>query len=168
MSNNCEVQELVREFRERGLQNLLSNLPVHSYSVQVHRKAEVCSKPGEGRHKFALTWSHEGHKTSPNDYGEPHPEIFRHSRTMAAVCLMQHDTQFQGTPSCGWLSVANPTKGWGCRWTHKASFRTNIKQQKEAGSWPLAGRTPGTSAQCLRQANFTTSRADKCPRTGHW
>ena len=33
MSNNFEVQELVREFRERGLQNLLSNLPVQSYST---------------------------------------------------------------------------------------------------------------------------------------
>ena len=33
MSNNCEVQELVREFRERGLQNLLSNPPVQSYST---------------------------------------------------------------------------------------------------------------------------------------
>ena len=36
-SNNCEVQELVREFRERGLQNLLSNLPVQSYSTWVQR-----------------------------------------------------------------------------------------------------------------------------------
>ena len=33
MSNNCAVQQLVREFRERGLQNILSNPPGQSYST---------------------------------------------------------------------------------------------------------------------------------------
>ena len=64
MSNNCEVQKLEREFMEKGLQNLLSNSPVKSYPTQVQRQVEVCSKPGKDKHKFALTWSDEGHKAS--------------------------------------------------------------------------------------------------------
>ena len=64
MSNNCEVQDLVREFKERGLQNILSNFLVQSYPTKVQRKAEVCSNSDEGRQKFALTWSDERHKAS--------------------------------------------------------------------------------------------------------
>ena len=64
MSNNCEVQELVREFKERRLQNLLSNSPVQSYPTKVQRKEEVRSNLGEGRQKFSLTWSDERHKAS--------------------------------------------------------------------------------------------------------
>ena len=64
MSNNCEVQKLVQEFKERGLQNLLRNSPVQSYPTKVQRQAEVFSKPGEFKHKFALTWSDERHKAS--------------------------------------------------------------------------------------------------------
>ena len=64
MSNNCEVQELVRDFKERGLQNLLSNSLVQSYPTKVQRKAEVCSNLDEGRQKFALTRSDERHKAS--------------------------------------------------------------------------------------------------------
>ena len=64
MSNNCEVQKLVREFKERGLQNLLHNSPVQSYPAKVQRKEEVCSKLDEGRQKFTLTRSDERHKAS--------------------------------------------------------------------------------------------------------
>ena len=64
MSNNCEVQELVREFKERGLQNLLSNSPVQSYPTKVQRKEEFCSNSDEGRQKFTLTRSDERHKAS--------------------------------------------------------------------------------------------------------
>ena len=64
MSNDYEVQELIREFKERGLQKLQSNSPVQSYPTKVQRKAEVCSNLDEGRQKFALTWSDERHKAS--------------------------------------------------------------------------------------------------------
>ena len=64
MSENYEVQKLVREFKERGLQNLMSKSPVQSYPTKVQRKAEVCSNSDKGRQKFALTRSDERHKAS--------------------------------------------------------------------------------------------------------
>ena len=96
MSNNCEVQKLVREFKERGLQNLLSSSPVQSYPTKVQRKAEVFSKPDEGRQEFALTWSDERHKASYQDSGESNHVSSGFDRTKADVCLMQLDMQVWG------------------------------------------------------------------------
>ena len=96
MSNNCEVQELVREFKERGLQNLLSNSPVQSYPTKVQRKAEVCSKSDEERKKFALMWSDERHKASREDLEASQDVSSWFGRTKAAVCLMHLDPQFWG------------------------------------------------------------------------
>ena len=53
MSNDCNVQELVREVRDRGLQHLLSNPPVQPYlakyidrqefALNLQRRTGVCS-----------------------------------------------------------------------------------------------------------------------------
>ena len=53
MSNDCKVQELVREVRVRGLQHLLSTPPVHPYlskyndrqefALNLQRRTGVCS-----------------------------------------------------------------------------------------------------------------------------
>ena len=53
MSNDCKVQELVREVRDRGLQHLLSTPPVQPYlakyidrkefALNLQRRAGVCS-----------------------------------------------------------------------------------------------------------------------------
>ena len=53
MSNDCNVQELVREVRDRGLQHLLSTLPVQPYlakyidseefALNLQRRTGVCS-----------------------------------------------------------------------------------------------------------------------------
>ena len=66
MSADREVQELLREFRQRGLQNLMSNppasapyeetplvpnQPMQMRSTRKKFKAEVCSKRNEERHK---------------------------------------------------------------------------------------------------------------------
>ena len=53
MSNDCKVQELVREVRDRGLQHILSTAPVQSYlakyidkqefALNLQRQTGVCS-----------------------------------------------------------------------------------------------------------------------------
>ena len=57
MSNDHEVQELLREFRERGLQNLMSNLvlhpPMQTCSTRNKFKVEVHSKWNEERHNLS-------------------------------------------------------------------------------------------------------------------
>ena len=44
MSNDCEVQELVREIRDRGLQHLLSTPPVQSYLAKYIGRQEFSLK----------------------------------------------------------------------------------------------------------------------------
>ena len=88
MSNDCEVQELLREFRERGLQNLMSNppceeaFPVPKQPMQIRStrkkfKAEVCSKWNEERHNSS------GKTQEDPEMYPPGPTEWRH-----AVCLM--------------------------------------------------------------------------------
>ena len=55
MSNDCEVQKLLRVVRERGLLNLLSNPPGQPCSTKEQRKVEVRSKGLEERQKCALS-----------------------------------------------------------------------------------------------------------------
>ena len=55
MSNDREVQELLRLVRERALLNLLSNPPMQPCSTKAQRKVEFHSKRKEERKKCALS-----------------------------------------------------------------------------------------------------------------
>ena len=93
MSTDREVQELLREFRERGLQNLMStppasapreetslalNQPMQTRSTRKKFKAEVRSKRNKERHK-------PSGKTSKDPEMYPPGSVeWRH-----VVCLMQ-------------------------------------------------------------------------------
>ena len=112
MSNDHEVQELSREFRERGLQNLMSNpsckeaslAPKKPMQIRSNRKkfkVEVHSKRNEERHKPSGKTSED-----PEMY-PPGLAKWRH-----AVCLMKKYIGMQSqeprllrTQSCGWSNV---------------------------------------------------------------
>ena len=95
MSNDREVQELLREFRERGLQNLMSNPPCEEASLAPKQpmqirstrkkfKAEVRSKRNEERHKPS------GKTLEDPEIYPPGSAEWRH-----AVCLMQNYSGMQ-------------------------------------------------------------------------
>ena len=74
MSNDREVQELLRLVRERALLNLLSNPPVQPCLTKAQRKAEVRSKRKEERKKCALSRT----KKSTGLHKKPlkHPKMY--------------------------------------------------------------------------------------------
>ena len=90
MSADREVQELLSEFRERGLQNLMSNLPasapheetppapnqpMQTRSTRKKFKAEFRSKWNEERHKPSRK-TLEDPEMNPAGSTELHPEGF--------------------------------------------------------------------------------------------
>ena len=84
MSADCELQELLREFEQMGLQNLMSNAsastpreetppappqPMQTRSTRKKFKPEVCSKQNEDRHKQSGKTS-EDPKMNPSGLAE--------------------------------------------------------------------------------------------------
>ena len=105
MSNDREVQELLREFRERGLQNLLSNPPCEEASPARKQPMQIRSNRKKFKVEVHSKWNEERHNPSGNTQEDP--EEWRH-----VVCLMQNYSGMQTkghcllrTQSCGWSNV---------------------------------------------------------------
>ena len=112
MSNDREVQELLREFRERGLQNLMSNPPYKEVSPAPKQSMQIRSTRKKFKAEVLSKWNKERHNSSKKTQEDPEmyppgPAEWRH-----VVCLMQNYSgmQSQGhrllrTQSCGWSNV---------------------------------------------------------------
>ena len=94
MSNDCEVLELLREFRERGLQNLLSNPHVQPCSIKAQRKVEVRSKRKKERQKCALsrTKKSTGLHRKPLKHPKMYPPGLAEPRQLFVLCTLTHNS----------------------------------------------------------------------------
>ena len=94
MLNDREVHELLQEFRERGLQNLLSNPPVQPCSTKAQRKVEVRSKRKEERQKYAL--SRMKKSTGLHRKNMKHPKMYppglAELRRLFVLCTLTHNS----------------------------------------------------------------------------
>ena len=94
MLNDCEVHNLLRVFRERGLLNLLSNPPGKPCSTKPRRKAEVRSKGSEERQKCTL--SHTKNSTVLHRKTLKHPKMYPpgliEPRQMFVLCTLAHNS----------------------------------------------------------------------------
>ena len=94
MSNDREVQELLREFRERGLQNLLSNPPMQPCSTKAQRKAEVRSKGSKERQKCTLspTKNSIGLHRKTLKHPKMYPPGLIELRWLFVLCTLTHNS----------------------------------------------------------------------------
>ena len=94
VSNDREVQNLLRVVRERGLLNLLSNPPVQPCLTKAQRKAEVHSKRKEERQKCAL--SHTKKSTGLHRKNLKHPKMYPpglvEPRWLFVLCTLTHNS----------------------------------------------------------------------------
>ena len=94
MSNDHEVQELLRLVRERALLNLLRNPPMQQCSTKAQRKAEVRSKRKEERQKCALirTKKSTGLHRKPLKHPKMYPPGLVEPRWLFVLCTLTHNS----------------------------------------------------------------------------
>ena len=94
MSNDREVQKLLRVVRERGLLNLLSNPPGQPCSTKAQRKAEVRSKGSEERQKCALcrTKNNTGLHRKTLKHPKMYPPGLTEPQQLFVLCTLTHNS----------------------------------------------------------------------------
>ena len=94
MSNDREVQNLLRVVRERGLLNLLSNPPGKPCSTKAQRKAKVHSKGSEERKKCALcrTKNSTGLHRKTLKHPKMYPPGLVELRWLFFLCTLTHNS----------------------------------------------------------------------------
>ena len=94
MSNDHEVQKLLRVVRETGLLNLLSNPPGQPCSTEAQRKAEVRSMGSEERQKCALccTKNSTGLHRKTLKHPKMYPPGLIEPRWLFVLCTLTHNS----------------------------------------------------------------------------
>ena len=95
MSNDRKVLELLRDFRERGLQNLMSNPPCEEASPAPKQPMQIRSTRKKFKVELHSKWNEErynplGKTQEDHEMYPPGPAEWRH-----VVCLMQNYSGMQ-------------------------------------------------------------------------
>ena len=116
MPNDCEVQELLRESRERGLQKLMRNPPESAPREEtppvLHPPMQTCSTRKKFKVEFCSKRNEERHKPSGKTLEDPEMYPRGSAKSRHAICIMQKyigmlswGYRLLRTQSCGWSNV---------------------------------------------------------------